>query len=78
VEDGDADDDYRLVGDTFDLESVVRDEVLLALPVAPVCESNCAGLVAVAGTDLNTEPPDTEEGAASPFAVLKDLLDNEG
>jgi len=34
---------YRLDGDHLDLEPMVRDAVLLALPLAPLCEEACAG-----------------------------------
>jgi uncharacterized protein len=34
---------YRLDGDRLDLEPMVRDAVLLALPLAPLCQDACAG-----------------------------------
>jgi uncharacterized protein len=34
---------YPLEGDRVDLEPMVRDAVLLALPLAPLCEDACAG-----------------------------------
>jgi uncharacterized protein len=34
---------YPLAGDRIDLEPMVRDAVLLALPLAPLCEDACAG-----------------------------------
>jgi uncharacterized protein len=34
---------YRLDGDRLDLEPMVRDAVVLALPIAPLCEEACAG-----------------------------------
>jgi uncharacterized protein len=73
--DGDEDDDYRLDGDVFDLETMVRDELLLELPLSPVCGEDCPGLVATAGNDLNTDLSEDERSANSPFSVLKDLLD---
>ena len=72
---GEEDDDYRLEGDTFDLEPMVRDELLLELPLAPVCGDDCPGLVEAAGSDLNMELFEDERSANSPFSVLKDLLD---
>lgn len=36
---------YPLVGDEIDLEPVVRDAVLLALPLAPLCRETCPGPV---------------------------------
>jgi uncharacterized protein len=34
---------YRFEGDRIDLEPMIRDAVLLALPLAPLCEEGCAG-----------------------------------
>jgi uncharacterized protein len=34
---------YPLEGDRVDLEPMVRDAVLLALPLSPLCEEACAG-----------------------------------
>jgi uncharacterized protein len=39
----------HVVDDLLDLESVVRDEVVLTLPLAPLCEPDCAGLCPVCG-----------------------------
>jgi uncharacterized protein len=40
----DEDEVPRLVDDKIDLEPVVRDAVVLALPAAPLCREDCAGL----------------------------------
>jgi uncharacterized protein len=34
---------YRLEGEELDLEPMVRDAVLLALPIAPLCDEACGG-----------------------------------
>ncbi len=73
--DGDDDDAYRLEGDTYDLEFMVRDALMLDLPIAPICGPDCEGLVGQAGTDLNTELSEDVVRESSPFSVLKDLLD---
>jgi len=73
---GDEDDDYRLEGDVYDFEVLVRDELMLGLPIAPLCRPDCAGLVAEAGNDLNTGLAEEEAALSSPFSVLKDLLDD--
>ena len=36
--------DYTVVGDHIDLEPLVRDAVVLALPFQPVCQPDCLGL----------------------------------
>jgi uncharacterized protein len=40
----DPDEVSRVVDDLVDLEPLVRDAVLLALPQAPLCRANCPGL----------------------------------
>lgn len=40
----DEDEIHRLVEAKVDLEPVVRDAVVLALPAAPLCQDDCAGL----------------------------------
>lgn len=42
-----------LQGDHVDVEPVVREAVLLELPLAPLCRADCAGLCAACGTDRN-------------------------
>ncbi|MBW3536725.1 MAG: DUF177 domain-containing protein [Actinobacteria bacterium] len=44
---------YPLLGDQVDLEPLARDAVLLALPQAPLCAEDCAGLCPVCGADRN-------------------------
>lgn len=73
-----ADEDGRRVEDdgTIDLEPVVRDEVVLDIPLAPLCEPDCKGLCSVCGTDLNSDPCSghTDE-SDHPLAALRQLLD---
>jgi uncharacterized protein len=60
---------------TVDLSDVVHDEVSLALPQAPTCRSDCAGLCPTCGTDLNTAPcPGHDDEPSSPFSALGRLL----
>lgn len=60
----------------IDLEPVVRDEVVLDLPLAPLCRPDCLGLCSVCGTDLNSDPCSghTDE-SDHPLAALRQLLD---
>ena len=71
------DETYPLDGHEIDVEQMLRDEVLLSLPIAPSCGDDCPGVVTTPETDLNTEPSDSDGDARSPFAVLKDLLEPE-
>jgi uncharacterized protein len=60
VTDETTDDDElpRVVGEHVDLEQTVRDAVVLALPLAPLCADDCAGLCPECGgrrADLGPE-----------------------
>jgi len=64
-------DTYPLVGEQVDLEPLVRDAVLLALPLAPLCAEGCRG---PAPDDFPTGVPDDEEAPRDPrWAALDDL-----
>jgi uncharacterized protein len=56
LDDSDGEDTYALDGDDVDLEPMVRDAVLLELPVAPLCRTDCAGLCPSCGADRNVGP----------------------
>ena len=71
------DESYPLDGHEIDLEQMLRDEVLLSLPLSPSCGDDCPGVVSSAQNDLNTGASGDEDDVRSPFAVLKDLLEPE-
>ena len=48
----------RVEGDHLDLEPLVRDTVVLSLPLAPVCTEDCAGLCVDCGQRLDDLPAD--------------------
>lgn len=58
----DADEDYYLEGDLLDLGPVVRDAVVLALPLSPLCGPDCPGLCAECGVKLAEAEPDHGHG----------------
>lgn len=73
---------YPLHGEQIDLEPLVRDAVLLALPLAPLCSEDCRGPApgsAVVGTsdDPATVADDDDEVAGLPadprWAALDEL-----
>ena len=49
----DDDEAYPLVAEHVDLAELVRDAVVLELPLAPLCRQDCAGLCPVCGADRN-------------------------
>ena len=48
-----SEDVFPLTGDRVDLEPLVREAVLLELPLAPLCREDCAGLCPTCGADRN-------------------------
>jgi uncharacterized protein len=63
-------------GDEIDPLGIVREQVLLALPMVPVHRSDCKGLCTVCGTDLNAGECGCDRSARgeSAFSALKDLF----
>jgi uncharacterized protein len=52
-----SDEVFRVEGDLLDVEPVVRDAVVLALPWTPLCRENCPGLCSTCGQPLADLPP---------------------
>ena len=46
-------DEEPLSGKVVDLDAMLREQILLALPAYPVCGESCKGLCPVCGTNLN-------------------------
>ncbi len=64
----------RMEGDLLDLEPVLRDAVVLALPLTPLCRQDCGGLCAECGERLDDLPEDHVHEAPDPrWAALQDL-----
>lgn len=64
-------------GDELDLADPLRENILLALPMKPLCSPDCKGLCPSCGSNLNEGPCQCggETQAVDPrLAVLKDLL----
>ncbi len=49
-------DEFPIVNGQIDLRPMVREEVLLAIPDAPLCREDCPGLCQVCGIDLQSSP----------------------
>ena len=61
-------------GETVNLESILREQVLLTLPLKPLCAETCKGICPHCGADLNQEPCQCPvEESTSPFAILKNI-----
>ena len=75
-EDRDTEDEEtsRLEGDLVDLEPLLRDAVVLALPFQPLCQDDCPGLCAECGARLADDPDHRHEAAVDPrWAALQQL-----
>jgi uncharacterized protein len=71
------DEELHLDGDLLDLEPVLRDAVVLALPMSPLCREDCPGLCVECGVPLADAGPDHgHEDAPDPrWAGLKQFDD---
>jgi uncharacterized protein len=71
----DADEEtYPLEGDHLDLQPLVRDAILLELPLAPLCQDDCQGLCPTCGAELNAGPCACAPGPVDPRWAALDVL----
>ena len=62
-------------GEEIDTDEVVREQLLLAVPMQQVCREDCKGLCPHCGKNLNSGPCDCKVEMVDPrLAKLKDLL----
>lgn len=61
-------------GDAVDLDELVREQILLALPSRHLCREDCKGLCQKCGANLNENHCSCEQGETDPrWAALADL-----
>lgn len=77
-QDVEVDDDEvpRLEGELLDLEPVLRDSLVLALPLQPVCRDDCPGLCPECGFRLADDPDHGHDVVDARWAALGGLLDD--
>ena len=63
----------RLDGDLLDLEPVLRDAVVLALPLQPLCRDDCPGLCSECGARLADDPGHHHKAVDPRWAALEQL-----
>jgi uncharacterized protein len=73
--DGDEDPLPTLDGDLIDLEPTLRDSVVLALPMAPLCSEDCAGLCSECGIKLDENPGHEHQAVDPRWSALAGLAD---
>ncbi|HEX8497696.1 MAG TPA: YceD family protein [Actinomycetales bacterium] len=77
-EDVEEDELHELAGDLIDLEPVLRDAVVPALPFQPVCRPDCPGLCSQCGALLADDPDHHHDVADPRWAALQGLALDEG
>ncbi len=70
---GEDDEVSVLEGDLLDLEPLLRDAVVLALPFQPVCRPDCPGLCSECGARLADDPEHQHEWVDPRWAALQQL-----
>ena len=65
----------RIEGRFINLDPTLRDAVVLALPLAPVCRDDCPGLCSECGAHLADDPDHHHEVIDPRWAALLDLPD---
>jgi uncharacterized protein len=74
--DGEEDEDRLFIEDgLFDLEPVLRDAVVLALPMQPVCRETCEGLCPQCGVRLDENPDHHHDAVDIRWAALQGLAE---
>ena len=78
-DDRDLDDETSLLeDDLIDLEPLLRDAVVLALPFQPLCRDDCPGLCTECGARLADDPDHTHEAPIDPrWAGLQQLTQDQ-
>lgn len=80
-DDGEGDEDAdvrRTEGDLIDLEPLLRDAVVLALPFQPLCQDDCPGLCVECGARLADDPDHRHQEPVDPrWAALQDIATDE-
>lgn len=61
-------------GEEIDFRDMLQEQIILAIPMQPLCRADCQGLCSRCGTDLNRETCNCREETVDPrLAALKNL-----
>lgn len=66
-----------LEDDLLDLEPLLRDAVVLALPFQPLCEEDCPGLCTECGASLKEDPEHTHDAPIDPRWAALTTIDTQ-
>lgn len=65
---------YPYAGDKLDLAPMLREQIILAAPMQPLCEEGCLGLCSVCGQNRNERACGCREPESrSPFLILRQV-----
>jgi uncharacterized protein len=64
---------YPYEGEELDLGPVLREQIILAVPYAPICREECKGLCPQCGVDLNISSCHCEAPVDPRLVALKDI-----
>lgn len=67
----------ELDGDLLDLEPALRDAVVLALPLQPLCRDDCPGLCPTCGVRFEDDPDHGHAEVDPRWAALKGMTDRQ-
>ncbi|MEX0158781.1 MULTISPECIES: YceD family protein [unclassified Microbacterium] len=76
---GEEETDFEVQDDHVDLETLVRDAAVLALPFQPVCQPDCPGLDPETGERLTASTDKEQAAPIDPrWSVLQNITDQDG
>lgn len=75
ADDEDETDVQKLEDDLMDLEEIIRDAVVTALPFQPVCRDDCPGLCSECGAHLADDPDHHHDVIDPRWSALADLAE---
>ena len=71
----DLDEQPYLQGYNLDVDQLVRDELLLNLPMKVLCDEDCKGICNRCGANLNYETCDCDRSVPDPrMSVIQDIF----
>ncbi|GAA0929057.1 YceD family protein [Streptomyces thermoalcalitolerans] len=74
-DDEDDEDRFFVEDGLFDLEPLLRDAVVLSLPMQPVCQEDCPGLCSQCGARFADDPDHHHDAVDIRWAALQELAD---
>ena len=68
-------DSYLILNNRFNLGEMLRDQLILSVPIQPLCKEHCQGLCQACGQNLNQRQCGCDaRKTKSPFAMLRDTF----